>query len=224
MVTFQDLHNAGFFGTMDGISWVQMGLSFALSFVVGLFIFFIYKRVVSGATACASFGISLIALAMITSLVILAVTSNIVLSLGMVGALSIVRFRTAIKDPLDIVFLFWSLAVGIVLAAGLYALGVVGSACIGILLLALSHRRLITRSYLLTLHCRGAEEERRALKLVEQNTSACVLKGKCISGGMIELHYEVRVDKNRTEFVNMLSEIEGVHSVNLASFHGEYMA
>ena len=112
-----------------------MAIALVLAFLLGLFIFFIYKKCYSGVMYSASFGVTLIALAMITTLLILTVVSNVVLSLGMVGALSIVRFRTAIKEPMDIAFLFWAIAVGIVLAAGLIPLAVFGSICIGAVLL-----------------------------------------------------------------------------------------
>ena len=131
-MTFQDIFKSSFLGNMRSISLVDMVLALALSFVVGLFIYFIYKKSYSGVMYSSSFGLTLIALNMITTLVILAITSNIILSLGMVGALSIVRFRTAIKDPMDIAFLFWSIASGIVMAAGLIPLAVLGSVMIGL--------------------------------------------------------------------------------------------
>src|SRR5512133_1939353 len=118
-MTFNDIFKTSFLEKVSSFSALDMILALVLSFALGLFIFFVYKKTYRGVMYSASFGISLMALTMITSLVILAVTSNVILSLGMVGALSIVRFRTAIKEPLDIAFLFWSIAVGIVLGAGL---------------------------------------------------------------------------------------------------------
>lgn len=104
-MTFQDIFKSSFLENMTSVSFLDMAL--VLAFGIGLFIFLIYKRTFSGVMYSGSFGVTLVALTMITTLVILAVTSNVVLSLGMVGALSIVRFRTAIKEPLDIAFLFW---------------------------------------------------------------------------------------------------------------------
>ena len=118
-MTFNDIFKSSFLNNITSISLFDMSLALLLAFGVGMFIFFVYKKTFSGVMYSSGFGVTLIALTMITTLVILAVTSNVVLSLGMVGALSIVRFRTAIKEPLDIAFLFWSIAVGIVLAAGL---------------------------------------------------------------------------------------------------------
>ncbi|MBQ6699722.1 MAG: DUF4956 domain-containing protein, partial [Oscillospiraceae bacterium] len=114
-MTFNDIFKSGFLENVSSVSLFDMVIALTLAFGIGLFIFLVYKKTFSGVMYSSSFGVSLVALTMITTLVILAVTSNVVLSLGMVGALSIVRFRTAIKEPLDIAFLFWSIAVGIVL-------------------------------------------------------------------------------------------------------------
>ena len=117
-MNFNDIFKSSFLENVSSISVLDMLLTIVLSFGIGLFIFLIYKKTYRGVMYSAGFGTTLIALTMITSIVILAVTSNVVLSLGMVGALSIVRFRTAIKDPLDIAFLFWAIGAGIILAAG----------------------------------------------------------------------------------------------------------
>ena len=126
-MTFQDIFKSGFLENVTSISMLDMLMTILFSFGIGLFIFFIYKKTYRGVMYSDSLGTTLIALTMITSIVILAVTSNVVLSLGMVGALSIVRFRTPIKEPLDIAFLFWSIGAGIVLAAGLIPLAMFGS-------------------------------------------------------------------------------------------------
>ena len=118
-MTFDDIFTSSFLDNISSVTLLDMGLALLLAFGLGLFIFLVYQKTFSGVMYSSSFGVALIAIAMITTVVILAVTSNVVLSLGMVGALSIVRFRTAIKEPLDIAFLFWSIAVGIVLAAGI---------------------------------------------------------------------------------------------------------
>ena len=133
-MTFQDIFKSDFLENINSISMFDMVLALALAFLLGLFIFFIYKNSYSGVMYSDSFGVTLVALSLITTLLILTVVSNVVLSLGMVGALSIVRFRTAIKEPMDIAFLFWSIAVGIVLAAGLIPLAVFGSIFIGVVL------------------------------------------------------------------------------------------
>ena len=133
--SFSDIFKSSFLDNVTSISILDMLIAMVLSFCLGLFIFFVYKKTCQSVMYSTGFGVTLIALTMITAFVILAVTSNVVLSLGMVGALSIVRFRTAIKEPLEIAFLFWAIAAGIVLAAGLIPLAVFGSVIIGIVLI-----------------------------------------------------------------------------------------
>lgn len=162
MLTFQDIFKSDFLSSVDSISLVDIALALVLSFALGLFIFFVYKKTYMGVMYSSSFGVTLVALTMITTVVILAVTSNVVLSLGMVGALPIVRFRAAIKEPLEIAILFWAIAAGIVLAAGLIVLAVIGSAVIGLILIVFVNRRSWLDPYIVVLRCDGAESEREA--------------------------------------------------------------
>ena len=222
-MTFQEIFSSNFIDSVNAVSVVDMRLALALAFADGLFIFFIYKKTFSGVMYSASFGISLIAMTMITALVILAISSNVVLSLGMVGALSIVRFRTAVKDPMDIVFLFWSIAAGIVLAAGLLLLAVAGSIFIGIVLLIFSEKKTFDRPYILVIHCVDSDSEERSLKLVEEMAGKVSLKSKTVTPGSIELNYEVRLRDGNTDFVNRLAEMDGVTSTVMVSYNGDYM-
>ena len=194
-----------------------------LAFGVGMFIFLIYKKTYAGVMYSSSFGVTLVALTMITTLVILAVTSNVVLSLGMVGALSIVRFRAAIKEPLDIAFLFWAIAVGIVLAAGFIPLAVIGSVVIGLILLAFANRKAHVNPYIVVLSCDDKAAEDRALALLKEKTTKCICKSKTARAGQVELNLEVRLPSDDTDFVNELSALEGVQSAVLVSYNGEYM-
>ena len=198
-------------------------LALVLAFAVGMFIFLIYKKTYAGVMYSASFGVTLVALTMITTLVILAVTSNVVLSLGMVGALSIVRFRTAIKEPLDIAFLFWSLAVGIVLAAGMIPLAVIGSVLIGVILLVFVNRKSHANPYIVVIQCDGAESERKATEYLSANTKRCVVKSKTARKNAVELSCEVRLNDENTGFINALSDLPGVESAVLVSYNGDYM-
>lgn len=161
-MTFNDIFKSSFLEEIGSFSILDMVIALALSFAMGLFINFIYRKTFRGVMFSKTFGVALMALTMITTLVILAVTSNVVLSLGMVGALSIVRFRTAIKEPLDIAFLFWSIAVGIVLGAGLIPLAVFGSIVIGVMLLLFAKRKGQDAPYLLVLRCRNEAAEQAA--------------------------------------------------------------
>ena len=222
-MTFQDIFKSSFLENADAISVLDMAVSLLLAFVLGLFIFLIYKKSYCGLMYSAAFGTSLIALTLITTLLILAVTSNIVLSLGMVGALSIVRFRTAIKEPMDIVFLFWSIAAGIVLAAGFLPLAVFGSCFIGLILLVFSGRKNLERPYILVVHCGTEEQEKAVQEYVKMQVKAYSLKSKSVSPGCIELNYEVRFPEGCSGFVNALAEMDGVTHTVLVSYNGDYM-
>ena len=160
---------------------------------------------------------------MITTVVILAVTSNVVLSLGMVGALSIVRFRTAIKEPLDIAFLFWSIAVGIVLAAGMIPLAVIGSVIIGVILLVFVNKKSHVHPYILVLECDCQESENKAKEFLSQHVTRSVVKSKTAQAGKVELNLEVRLKEDNTDFVAALSQLKGVRSAVLVSYNGDYM-
>ena len=223
MTTFQDIFKSSFLENVNSVSLLDMLLALALAFGLGMFIFLVYKKTFYGVMYSSSFGVTLIALTMITTLVILAVTSNIVLSLGMVGALSIVRFRTAIKEPLDIAFLFWSIAAGIVLAAGLLPLAVIGSECIGVVLLVFVNKKSWADPYILVLRCDGGDSSRTAQTFLEGQTRRCVLKSKTVRPGEVELNLEVRMKDGDTGFVNTLGDMEGVRSAVLVSYNGDYM-
>lgn len=223
-MTFNDVFKSSFLENISSVSMLDVVLALGLSFVLGLFIFMIYKKTYSGVMYSDSFGISLIAMAMITSLVIVAVTSNVVLSLGMVGALSIVRFRTAIKEPMDIAFLFWAIAVGIVLGAGLIPLGVIGSVIIGIVILVFSTRKAGNTPYILVVNCADKETENAAVQMIRSEADKSVLKSKNVSKLGIELTYEVRIKAENTDFINRLSETDGVANAVLVTYNGEYMS
>lgn len=222
-MTFNDIFKSSFLENVTSISILDMALALLLAFGVGLFIFLIYKKTYAGVMYSSSFGVTLVALTMITTLVILAVTSNVVLSLGMVGALSIVRFRTAIKEPLDIAFLFWAIAAGIVLAAGLIPLAVFGSLFIGIIILIFANRKDMTNPFIVVLECDGQKSEEAALDFLQKHTRRCAIKSKTARKGAVELNLEVRLRNTDTDFINQLTEIDGVHSAVLVSYNGDYM-
>ena len=221
MTTFQDIFRSSFLERLDSVSLLDAAIALVLAFLLGLFLFLVYKQSYSGVMYAPSFGVTLIALTMITTLLILAVTSNIVLSL--VGALSIVRFRTAIKEPMDIAFLFWAIAVGIVLAAGIIPLAVVGSLFVGTVLLVFSRQKNGESPYILVVHCGSQDVEAQVRALVEARVRRLNLKSKSVSPGLIELNYEVRLRKADTGFVNELGEMQDVGHVVLVSYNGEYL-
>ena len=223
-MSFSDIFKTNFLEQAKTFSITDMCISLGLSFIVGLFIFFIYKKTFNGVMYSSGFGLSLIIMTMITSLVILAVTSNVVLSLGMVGALSIVRFRTAIKEPMDIAFLFWAIAVGIVLGAGLITLAITGSVFIGLILLVFANKKSNEQPYLLIVNLKDDEAEDNVLNVVKAGVKKHRVKAKTVSENGIELTLEVRLKENTSKFVNMISSANGVLNAVLVSYNGEYMS
>lgn len=223
-MSFSDVFKSSFLSNINSFSTLDVLLALGLAFVLGLFIFFIYKKTYQGVMYSDSFGVSLISMSMITSLVILAVTSNVVLSLGMVGALSIVRFRTAIKEPMDIAFLFWSIAVGIVLGAGLLPLAIIGSVIIGIIIVIFSTRKIGDIPYILVVNCDGEAAEPEVDQLIKNEAKKSLLKSKCVNNLGIELTYEIRIKEGNTNFVNKVSSSAGVTNAVLVSYNGEYMS
>lgn len=223
MTTFNDIFKSSFLENVTSVSLLDMLITLVLAFGLGLFIFFVYKKTYSGVMYSSSFGGTLVALCMITAMTILAVTSNVVLSLGMVGALSIVRFRTAIKEPMEIAFLFWSIAAGIVLAAGMIPLAVFGSVAIGVVLLLFLNRKAAANPYIAVISCQDFEAEKRVVDTLTQQTQKAVIKSKTVQDGIIELNYEVRLKDENTDFVSLLAQQEGVRSAVLVSYNGDYL-
>lgn len=222
-MTFNDIFKSSFLENVTGVSVVDMVIALLFAFGLGVFIFFIYKKTFMGVMYSSGFGVTLIALTMITTIVILAVTSNVVLSLGMVGALSIVRFRTAIKEPLDIAFLFWSIAAGLVLAAGLIPLAVLGSAAIGAVLLIFVNRKSYVNPYIVVVNCESSASEQAVVELLKKKVKKLIVKSKTARKGEVELNMEIRMKDENTDFINIISDMEGVNHAVLVSFNGEYM-
>ncbi len=222
-MNFNDIFKSSFLENIASVSLLDMLLTLVLAFGLGMFIFLVYKKTYSGVMYSSSFGGTLVAMTMITSMTILAVTSNVVLSLGMVGALSIVRFRTAIKEPMDIAFLFWSIAAGIVLAAGMIPLAVIGSVIIGVVMLIFINRKAVHDPYIAVITCVDGQAEKSAVKYLQQNVEKAVIKAKTCQNGAIEMTWEIRLLQHDTDFITQLSEMDGVSSAVLVSYNGDYL-
>lgn len=217
-MTFNDIFKSSFLENVQSFSAVDMVLAMAFACALGLFIFLIYKKTFAGVMYSTGFAISLVGLAMVTTLVILAVTSNVVLSLGMVGALSIVRFRSAIKEPMEIVFLFWAIG------AGMIPLAVLGSVIIGVVLLIFANHKSKDEPYILVVTCTGEGAEEQALKLVASACKGYMVKSKTVTADKVETSVEVRMKDAGTSFVNSLQNISGVESAVLVSYNGQFMS
>lgn len=223
-MTFSDIFKSSFLESVSEFSVTDVLIGMLVSLVIGMFIFIIYKKTFSGVIYSNGFALTLVGLSLVTTLVIMAVTSNVVLSLGMVGALSIVRFRAAIKEPMEIVFLFWALAGGIVVGAGMIPLAIIGSVIIGLILLVFANRKLHNSPYILVLSCKDEASEEAALNLLEKSVEHYIVKSKTVNSAGIELTTELRAKDATTTFINRLNDITGVENATLVSYNGEYMS
>lgn len=216
-MSFQDIFKDSFLESSANLSALEITLTLVIAFVISVFIYQIYKRSYQSVVYTKSFSMSLVGMTMITTLVIMAVTSNVVLSLGMVGALSIVRFRTAIKDPMDIVFMFWAIAVGIVVGAGFYTLAFIGSIVVGIIILIFSGNIKEDTPYLFIVHFEDEEDEEKILSKIKTATQRYFVKSKIIDGNQFEYTIELRIKKNEMAFVNDVKKIASVSTATLVS-------
>jgi uncharacterized membrane protein YhiD involved in acid resistance len=224
-MNFNDIFKTNFLEKVTSFSFLDAVIALLGAFLIGLFIYLIYKKTYAGVMYSRAFNISLIALTMLTTFVILAVTSNVVLSLGMVGALSIVRFRTAIKDPMDLVFLFWSIGAGIILGAGLIPLAFLGSILIGLILIFFTQKNVADLPYIVVINCLNETAEMKAIELLKSEFPKNRLKSKTMtSDSKIELVVDIRMKNNNSKFINKLTSISGVSNASLVSYNGEYLS
>ena len=202
---------------------LQVGVSLGLAFVLGLFIYFIYKRTFNGVVFAKSFGTSLIMLTMVTTMVILPIATNLIVALGMVGALSIVRFRTAVKDPIDTIFMFWAIAAGITIGAKLYTPAILMSLGIGALLLIWNlFKSKKNMPFILVL--RFDDESKKEVQAILRKMPQGRLKSKVVSGGMIELTIEMNIHESEVGMIDAFSSIPGVHDASLISYKGDIVS
>ena len=222
-MSFSDVFKSSFLESVQEFTVADVAIAMVFAVIISLFIFWVYKKTFTGIMYSPGFSLTLIGLCLVTTLVILAVTSNVVLSLGMVGALSIVRFRAAIKDPMEIVFLFWSIAAGIVIGAGMIPLALTGSIVIGVILMLFANRKPGGTPYILIVNCKDETAEEAAVSSAKSAVAKFVTKAKTVNASGIELTAQVRLKDNETSFINGISSIEGVSNASLVSYSGEFV-
>ncbi|MDE7333551.1 MAG: DUF4956 domain-containing protein [Lachnospiraceae bacterium] len=210
---------------MEGFSYADLSttkiiITLSITFLIAVYIFFVYKMVTKSAFYFKSFNISMAIISVVTAGIILAMQSSIVISLGMVGALSIVRFRTAIKDPMDLLFLFWSIGTGIICGAGLYKVAIILAVLVtvGILILDLLPVRI--SPYLLIINADTKEAEEKIIPIVKETVGGYKLKSKNITAGGLDMILEVKA-KNEKALLDRLSELKEITSVSLLAHDGE---
>lgn len=223
-VKFSDIFKSKYIENFTSFSLADTIIAMLLAFAIGFFIYYVYRKTFNGVMYSQSFGTSLVAMCVTTTFVILAVTSNVVLSLGMVGALSIVRFRTAVKEPIEIAYLFWAIAAGIVIGAGMFPLAVFGSVIMGIILVLFTNKKTSDNPYILVVNCAHDAAEKSVMTFVKNQVKKTVVKSKTVSKTGIELTLEIRLKDETTDFVNQVAAIENVNNVVLVSYNGDYMS
>ena len=224
VVSYKDIVKQSFLEFQSGgLTIADVATSLLITFIISLLIFWLYKKSFRGVLYTHSFNVSLVMISLVTALVIMTISTNLILSLGMVGALSIVRFRTAVKDPLDIVFMFWAIAIGIANGAMQFELAIVGSFFIAIVVVILSNIKLQNHPYLLVMHYKSVNEKEILIQL-NKIIKSYKLKSKTVSNDLVELTLEVRVKKHNIGFVDEISKINNVKDLGLVSYEGDYVS
>ncbi|MDR0840167.1 MAG: DUF4956 domain-containing protein [Christensenellaceae bacterium] len=202
---------------------LQVVLTLVIALVVGLYIFFIYKKTFGGVMYSRNFNMSLVMLTLVTSLMLMLINNSLTLSLGMVGALSIVRFRTAVKDPVDTTFMFWAVGEGIAIGTKFYDVAIIAGVLIGIFLLILSAFKVrSSMPFLLVLHYNEAASQ-PVRQMIKQLPGARV-RSKTARREGIEMTLELRLKDNETGFVEKFLRVEGVYDASLIAYQGDIVA
>jgi len=223
-LTYSDIFNKSFIAMQSGMerfSAIEILINLGVSFMVGLFIFYVYKKTFQGVLYQRSFNVSLVTITMIITLIIMTISGNLVLSLGMVGALSIVRFRTPIKDPVDLVFIFWAITVGIANGVGYFNISIIGSIVMTLVLLAMTRKSEEEQPYLLVIQVPDGAESKPVIDEVIKSVERFMLKSKTVTEQYTEITAEVRLNGDNTEFINKLHNENKVLKATLISYSGD---
>ncbi len=227
-LTFQDvfknsfLEASGLASTMTLDQMLRAGGYILLSVVIGLLLYILYRKTYAGVVYSRGFALSLLGMTVITCAIIVTIQSNTVLSLGMVGALSIVRYRTAVKDPMDLLYLFWAVASGIATGAGMFLVALFLFVVMMVLLLVLTRLRGPQDTmYILLVHYDGEDNERDVRRAIGPNPYK--IKSKTMRKHDIEMAVEIRMKRNSMQFVDELRQVEGIKDVTLVQYSGDYV-
>lgn len=207
-------------GAFDGVTITRAALALITALIMGSLIYFVYRKFYTGVIYSRGFAITLVGMTVLTAMVTIAISTNIVISLGMVGALSIVRFRTAVKDPLDLLYLFWAITTGITSGAGMYLLVLTAALVMTVMIILFHRKQQKGRIYILVVHYTGdtaGDDVLRALGKIKY-----FLKSKTLRKEKTEMAIEVFAKKNDTFFMEKIRAIDGVEDVTLIQYNGEY--
>lgn len=223
-LTFSDVFKKSFVAMQSGMerfTAMEILINLGVSFIVGMFIYYVYKKTFQGVLYQRSFNVSLVVLTMVLTLIIMTISGNLVLSLGMVGALSIVRFRTPIKDPVDLIFIFWAITVGIANGVGYFNISIIGSIALTIVLLVMTRKEEEDQPYLLILQIPTLADSNSVIKDVKKSVQRFMLKSKTITPEYTEIITEVRLKGDDTQFLHKINQEEKVIKATLISYSGD---
>jgi len=223
-LNFSDVFNKSFIAMQNGMerfSAIEILINLGVSFLVGMFIFYVYKKTFQGVLYQRSFNVSLVTIAMVITLIIMTISGNLILSLGMVGALSIVRFRTPIKDPLDLVFIFWSITIGIANGVGYFNLSIIGSIVMTIAILAMTRKQEEEQPYLFVLQVPSGTDSQLVINEVKKSVERYMLKSKTVTPDYEEITAEVRLKGDNTTFISKLHAENKVLKATLITYSGD---
>lgn len=226
-ITMNDVFSKSFVAMQSGMerfSAIEILINLGVSFLVGMFIYYVYKKTFQGVLYQRSFNVSLVAITMIITLIIMTISGNLVLSLGMVGALSIVRFRTPIKDPVDLVFIFWAITVGIANGVGYFNISIIGSIVMTIVLLFMTRKAEEEQPYLLVLHIPTAQDSQEVVNTTKKSVDRFMLKSKTVTPQYTEVTAEVRLKGDDTQFLNDLESSQKVQKATMITYSGDLAA
>lgn len=205
------------------VSITDMALSLLTAFIIGLFIIYVYKKTFNGVVYSKSFALCLMLLGMVTSLIIRTINSNLALSLGMVGALSIVRFRTAVKEPVDTAFMFWAITVGIMSGAGLYIIAIIASVALGLLYFisySLGFKRNTKYLFILKYEASIDDQITKYIKKMQKTK----LKSKSITKDIVEITFEIELKDEKTDILDKFKGVDGIISSSVISYQNDFGA
>ena len=220
--TFQDLFKNSFLKLFpEQMAPLTLVLTLAVAFLIGLGIFLVYRKCFLGVVYDHSFNVSLVVMTVLVSVIIVTISTNVTLSLGMVGALSIVRYRTAVKNPLDLMFLFWAITSGIAVGAQFYYVAIIAFFFVLAVLLVLRRVKGDSNLYILVINYDASlpVEEEILRRLSDCKTR---LRSKIIQNQITELTLEIHLKMDNLNITQLLSDLDGVHDVTLVQYRGTY--
>lgn len=221
-IDIERLMTLNIFNNTFAISLPDALISMVMALAFGMIIYITYAKVFDEVSYSYNFGLSLIAICMITTSIVMVITSNVIVSIGMVGALSIIRFRSVIKDPLDIVFVFWSVGTGIIIASGMFILAIISMIIIALSLMLLANKCGRSALYILVINCKSDSED-EIIHLIKEKTKKNRIKSKSFNEDDIELQIELKLLNNDTKFLTELSKRKDVRNAYMLSYNGEYV-